>query len=118
VREGLLNDWLKHVGETVNKTFQNKKDLLGIILSGPGPIKEEFLKGDYIQNQIKKKIIGTVDTGYTGEYGLQETIERSEDLLKEASVTKEKQILQRFFEGMQKGGCKKAAWLYTACTRQ
>ncbi|RLI96740.1 MAG: peptide chain release factor 1 [Candidatus Aenigmatarchaeota archaeon] len=104
VREGLLNDWLKHVGEAVNKTFQNKKDLIGIILSGPGPIKEDFMKGDYIQNQIKKKIIGVVDTGYTGEYGLQETIERSEDLLKEASVTKEKQIVQRFFEEMQKGG--------------
>jgi len=102
VREGLLNDFLKHVGEAVNKIFIEHKEVLGIILSGPGPIKDEFQKGDYMQTQVKNKIIGVVDTSYTGDYGLHETIERGEDLLKEAAVTKEKEILRRFFERLQK----------------
>jgi len=104
VREGLLQDWFKRVGEAANKTFKEHKEVLGIIISGSGPIKEEFLKGDFLHADIKKKVLGVVDTSYTGEPGLHETLERGEDLLKEASVVKEKKILQKFFEELQKDG--------------
>ncbi len=101
VREGLLNDFMKKVAEAVNKVFEEYK-VNGIILSGPGPIKDMFFKEAFIHTDVKNKIIGTVDTGYTGEPGLHETIARSEDLLKEADVTKEKKILQRFFDELPK----------------
>lgn len=102
VREGLLNDWLKEIGEAANKFFEEHKEIMGILLGGPGPIKEFFLKEDYLHADVKKKILGTVDTSYTGEYGLNETIERGRDLIKEASVLKEKKLIQKFFEGLQK----------------
>jgi len=102
IREGLLNDWFKKVGEAANKIFNEHTEVLGIILSGPGPIKDYFFKGEYLHTVIKDKILGTVDTSYTGEHGLHETVERSEDILKEASVTKEKKILQRFFNELQR----------------
>ncbi len=102
IREGLLNDWLKQVGEAANKIFTEHKEVLGIVLSGPGPIKEMFLKEDYMYADVKKKIIGTVDTSYTGPHGLEETLERGEDLLKELGVTKEKLLLQKFFNELQK----------------
>lgn len=101
VREGLLNDFLKQVGEAANKVFETHK-VNGIILSGPGPIKDMFFKEDYMHTDVKNRIIGTVDTSYTGEHGLHETIERGEDLLKEADVVREKQILQKFFTELQK----------------
>lgn len=105
VREGLKNDWFKQVGEIVNKTFGGgEKEVRGIILSGPGPIKEEFLKGDYVQTDIKKKIIGIVDTSYTGEFGLHETVERGKDMIKESEIIKEKKIVQDFLSELQKGG--------------
>jgi len=105
VREGLKNDWFKQVGEIVNKTFGGGgKEVRGIILGGPGPIKEEFLKGDYIQTDIKKKIIGIVDTSYTGEFGLHETVERGKDMIKESEIIKEKKIVQDFLSELQKGG--------------
>ncbi len=102
VREGLLNDWLKHVGEAANKIFEQHPEIIGIIVGGPGPIKDMFLKEDYLHEKVHHKVIGTVDTSYTGEFGLHETIERGSELLKEASVTKEKKLLQRFFEELQK----------------
>lgn len=102
VREGLLNDWFKHVAEASNKIFQEHEEVKGIILSGSGPIKEMFLKEEYLHENVKKKLLGIVDTSYTGDYGLQETLERGEDLIKEAAVTKEKKILQKFFEELQK----------------
>lgn len=102
VREGLLNDWLKRVGEAANKFFEEHKETLGILLGGPGPIKELFMKEDYLHADVRKKILGTVDTSYTGEYGLNETIERGKDLIKEATVLREKKLLQKFFEALQK----------------
>ncbi|MBI4170293.1 MAG: Hint domain-containing protein [Candidatus Aenigmarchaeota archaeon] len=102
IREGLLNDWLKQVGEAANKIFTEHKEVLGIILSGPGPIKDMFLKEDYVFADVRKKIIGTVDTSYTGPHGLEETLERGEALLKELGVTKEKLLLQKFFNELQK----------------
>jgi len=101
VREGLLNDWLKHVGEAADKAFADR-DVIGILLSGPGPIKEILLKDKHVQDKVEKKILGMVDTSYTGEHGLHETIEKAESLLKEASVTREKKVLQRFFDELQK----------------
>lgn len=103
IREGLKHDWFKRVGEAANKAF-NSKDIIGILVSGSGPIKEEFLKGDYLHEDIKKKIVGVVDTSYTGEPGLHETIERGQEYIKEASVTKEKNLLKEFFAELQKGG--------------
>ena len=104
IREGLLNDWLKEIGETANKIFEEHKEILGILVGGPGPIKDIFLKEDYLHAAIKNKVIGTVDTSYTGEYGLHETVERGQDLIKESAVIKEKNILQRFFNELQKTG--------------
>lgn len=102
VREGLLNDWLKHVAEASNKIFEEHKDVKGILLSGSGPVKDMLLKEDFFHDIVRKKILGTVDTSYTGEHGLHETLERGEELLKEADVIKEKKILQRFFNELQR----------------
>jgi peptide chain release factor subunit 1 len=102
VREGLLNDWFKKVAEAANKIFLEHPEVLGIIVSGSGPIKEYLLKEELLHEHVTKKILGTVDTSYTGEYGLHETLERSGDLLKEAGIMKEKKILQRFFQELQK----------------
>jgi stalled ribosome rescue protein Dom34 len=102
IREGLLHDFLKKVGEIATANFKQLPDLIGVIIAGPGPIKDEFAEGDFLEYTIKAKILGTVNTAYTGEYGLKEAVERSEDLIAEASVIKEKRILDRFFTELEK----------------
>lgn len=102
IREGLLHDFLKKVGEIASSKFKDCKDLKGIIISGPGPIKEQFAEGDFLEYSVKQKIIGIINTSYTGEYGVRETVERSEDILSQASVIHEKRILDRFFGELQK----------------
>ncbi|KHO48283.1 MAG: peptide chain release factor subunit 1 [archaeon GW2011_AR5] len=103
VREGMLNDWLKNVGEAANKIFEEHKDeVIGIIVSGSGPIKEMFMKEDYMHADVKKKVIGMIDTSYTGAFGVEETVAKSDELLKEAEVTKEKKLLTQFLTELQK----------------
>jgi peptide chain release factor subunit 1 len=103
VRDALLNDFLKEVGDNATQIFLNDlKILKGVIIGGPGPIKEQFIKEGYVHYQIQQKIIGPVSTSYTGEFGLEELVERAKDLLAEAKVTKEKEIVQKLFEELRK----------------
>ncbi len=103
VREGLLNDFMKQVGGIASQKFMEfGKDLLGVIVAGPGPVKEMFAEGDFLQYEIKNKILGIVSVSYSGDYGLHEAVERAEDILKEASITKEKYILDKFFTELRK----------------
>lgn len=100
VREGLINDWYKKIAESLKGIFP--KEIKGIILGGPGPAKDDFFKGNYLQTDIKKQVLGVKSTGYTDEQGLEELLERSEDLLKEAAIAKEKALVQKFFEELKK----------------
>lgn len=103
VREGLLNDFLKEVGEVASAKFKDLKDLKGVIIAGPGPTKNEFAEGDFLVYNIKNKVLGVVDISYTGDTGFKEAVARSEEILKEATITKEKKILDRFFAELAKG---------------
>lgn len=102
VREGLLFDFLKQVGEVANHHFRNIEGLKGIIIGGSGPIKERMAKEGFLMTDLKDKILGVVDTSYSGTEGLDEVLERSEDLLSEASIMKEKLILDKFFNELAK----------------
>ena len=97
IREEAKLEHLKKVGEIANRIFEQEKDLKGIIVGGPGPLKEKFREGDFLDYRLKKKILGLVDTSYTGMQGLQELIKRGESLIKEASIVKERKLMEEFF---------------------
>ena len=101
VREGLINDWYKKIAETAREYF-SKYNLKGIIIGGPGPAKNDFYDGDYFITEVKKKVLGLENTGYTDEQGLEELVQRSQSILAEAAVAKEKELVQRFFEELRK----------------
>lgn len=92
------HEFKKRIGEHMNDAFLGIEDLKGIILGGPGHTKEEFLKGDYLQYELKNKVIATVDTSYTGEFGIREVIDKSMDILEEMDVMQEKQLVQKFLK--------------------
>jgi peptide chain release factor subunit 1 len=102
VREGLINDWYKNIAKNVREYFSKVPNIKGIIIGGPGPAKDDFLDGDYLLTEIKKQVIGIKNTGYTDEQGLEELVQRSQDILAEAAVAKEKALVQKFFEELRK----------------
>ena len=65
-------------------------------------LAHEFLKrigshnGDYMHYELKDKVITTVDTSYTGEFGIRETIDKASGALEELGVIQEKKLVQRF----------------------
>jgi len=97
VRIGLLEDFMKKTAEVANAQFKDMKDLKGVIVGGGGPTKEEFMAGDYLDYRVKEKVIGVVNVSYMGMPGLQEAVDKAEDLMAKAAIVKEKQLLDRFF---------------------
>lgn len=90
------HEFLKRIGDHMNDAYLTVPDLKGVIIGGPGHTKEEFVEGDYLHHEIKQKIITTVDTSYTGEFGIREVMDKSMDILTEIDVMREKKLMQRF----------------------
>ncbi len=104
LREDALNEFLTKVGESASQLLLKQEGLSGIIIGGPGPVKDRFAKEDYLHYEIKKKLLGVKDIGYTGKEGLEELIKRSSDLIQKAAIVKERGLLEKFFIGLQKDG--------------
>lgn len=97
------HEFKKRIGDHMNEDFLPlKDDLKGVIIGGPGFTKEEFVKGDYLQYEIKDKIIATIDTSYTGEFGIREVIDKSADILDDLDVMHEKKVVQKFLKELIK----------------
>ena len=96
--EGAAKDHYKKVAEYMKEAFLNMEGLKGIIVGGPGPTKYDLIEGDFITNEVKKKIIAIKDLGYTGEFGLEELLEKSQDVLAQEDVMEEKKIIGKLLE--------------------
>ena len=102
IREIAAQEFYDRVGEIANRELESLEQLKGVIIGGPGPTKETFLDGDHLHTELKKKVLGIKDLSYTGEFGLQELVEKSKDLLVEQAITKERDLLVKFFETLAK----------------
>ena len=102
IREGAAKDHYKKVANYIKEQFLTRENLKGIIVGGPGPTKYEFVEGGYITNELKKKIIAIKDLSYTGEFGLQELLDKSQDVLAKEEVADEKEVMQKFFDLLAK----------------
>lgn len=96
------HEFYKKVADIVNEAFLAQKDLKGILVGGPGPTKDYFVKSEYLHYELQKKVIDTFDTGYTDEYGLKELVEKARDALKDLDLMREKNVMQRLFEEIRK----------------
>jgi len=95
-REMQLNEYFTRVGQHANETFLPIETLKGLILAGPGPTKYDFEKGDYLNYQLKNKIIDTIDTAYVEEQGVKEVVEKAPEIMRKVRYIEEKQIMQQF----------------------
>jgi len=97
--EQVAHEFYVRIGEYATKYFL-EKDIKGLIIGGPGPNKYEFYEGEYLHYELKKKVLGLVDTGYTGEEGIRELINRSENLLQQSKLMHEKQVFNNLMQTM------------------
>jgi peptide chain release factor subunit 1 len=96
-------DFMKRIAEHTNEIFSQIPDLRTILIGGPGPTKEYFLKAELLREDLRKKIGGVIDTGYTDEQGIKELVNKSHELLADLEIMKEKSLMQRFMTELVAG---------------
>ena len=107
LREEAAADFYKKVATIMNEEFLAMgHDLKGILIGGPGMTKETFANGNWINNQLKLKVIAVKDLSYTNEFGLKELLERSQDKLAQEEIILEKGVMGEFLTGLAKESTK------------
>jgi peptide chain release factor subunit 1 len=102
LRDMVLNDFYTRVGDHANDAFLAIPKLTKIIVGGPGNTKNEFLRGNYLNYQLRDKIVAIVDTAYTEEQGVKEALEKAAEKLERIELVEERRIVQRFLSEVSK----------------
>jgi len=97
-REIAVKEHFKKVGDLMKDQFLGMDNLKGILLGGPGPTKYDFVDSGVLTADVKNKIIAIKDLSYTGDFGLQELLDKSQDELANEEVAKEKKLVGQFLE--------------------
>ncbi|MFH1200442.1 MAG: LAGLIDADG family homing endonuclease [Candidatus Micrarchaeota archaeon] len=93
--------YYKRIGEAMD-AYVGIKNFKGVIVGGPGPAKEDFLRMHPFHHELK--VLAIVDTGYTEEQGLRELLEKSEGVISEQESVKEKRLINDFMKAVTTGG--------------
>ena len=103
-REMELTYYYHRVAEHATRVFIESAKVTGLVVGGPGPTKEEFLKGGYLHYELQKKVLATIDLGYSGREGVRELVEKASDVLKDVRLVEEKKLVQKFLFEVNKQG--------------
>jgi peptide chain release factor subunit 1 len=97
-REIAVKEHFGKIAEVMKDQFFNMEGLKGIIIGGPGPTKYDFVDSGLITADLKKKILGIKDLSYTEEFGLEELVDKSQDILAQEEIADEKKVVNQFLE--------------------
>ena len=97
LREMELTYYYNRVATTTREYFLDIYPIKGLIISGPGPTKEDFVNGSYLEYRLQDMIISTIDASYSGSEGVREAFDKSADVLSDFRMVEEKKIVERLF---------------------
>jgi peptide subunit release factor 1 (eRF1)/intein/homing endonuclease len=98
LREMELTEYYSRVADHAKKAFLEQRNIRALIVSGPGPTKEEFVKNGYLDYRLQNAITGIIDSGYAGREGVREAIEKSGKLLENVRAIDESRLVQKFLK--------------------
>jgi peptide chain release factor subunit 1 len=98
LREIATDDFYKRIGKHASQIFLEVEDLQGLLIGGPSPTKEDFIKGSYLHYELQKRILGEFDVAYTDESGLYELVDASGEVLEGMDLMREKKLMTRFMK--------------------
>lgn len=102
VTEGLAKEFFRRVAEAMKNIFFNMPKLKGILIGGPMPTKEDFLKEGQLVTKLKEMVIAVKDLGNTDESGLEDLVNLAREELESQEIIHEKKLLETFFETLGK----------------
>src|SRR4029079_18083371 len=98
LRDNELNEYYRRVASHAYKVFIEQYTVKGLIVGGPGPTKETFVREEYLDYRLQNNIVATLDTSYSGDEGVREIIDKVNDqgIMSEFRSMEEKKIVKKF----------------------
>jgi peptide chain release factor subunit 1 len=105
LRENELNEYFNRVRDHAQRVFIDQFNVKGLIVGGPGPTKDNFLKEEYLDYRLQNNVIATLDTSYSGDEGIREIIDKVNDqgVMSEYRLMEEKRVVKRFMSEVHSG---------------
>ena len=104
LREEAVARFLKRIADDMKQIFieEAQFELKGVIIGGPGQIKDQVV--EYFDIRLKDKIVGIKDLGYGGDKsGISELVAESDDILKGVILIEEKRLVHQFLDALMEG---------------
>jgi peptide chain release factor subunit 1 len=99
--EAAKESYYSRVGDAMDETLF-ASGISRVIVGGPGPIKEIFIKKKPYNYQFK--ILGVSDIGYVDDYGISQLAAKSVDIINEEKTVRQRQMLEKFLKEIVKDG--------------
>ena len=105
LRDNELNEYYRRVADYAQKIFIDQFNTKGLIVGGPGPTKDTFIREEYLDYRLQNSIISIVDTSYTGEEGVREIIDKvnEQGIMSEYRLMEEKKMVKKFMGEVHSG---------------
>jgi len=105
LREEMLKTFLDEIAEKSKNAFMKKAredKLLGIIVGGPGFVKDKLIDDDHLHQELQDEIIATKSLDVAGEAGLSRLVDKAEESIEDSQVVKERNLVTEFFDNLNK----------------
>ncbi|MGI0064292.1 MAG: peptide chain release factor aRF-1 [Nitrosopumilaceae archaeon] len=98
LREMELTYFFNRVAAITKEYFIDIYPIKGLIISGPGPTKEEFINDNYLEYRLQDMILDTIDASYSGSEGIREAFAKSAEILSDYRMVEEKKMVEDLFK--------------------
>jgi len=98
LREMELTYFYNRVAHITKEYFIDIYPIKGLIISGPGPTKEDFINGNYLEYRLQNMILDTIDASYSGSEGIREAFAKSMEILSDFRMVEEKKLVEDLFK--------------------
>jgi peptide chain release factor subunit 1 len=105
LRDNELNEYYRRVADYAQKIFIDEYGVKGLIIGGPGPTKEGFIREEYLDYRLQNNVIAVLDSSYSGSEGVRELIDKVNDqgIMADYRLMEEKKIVKRFISEVYSG---------------
>jgi peptide chain release factor subunit 1 len=101
-RDMELSYFFHRIAEHATKVFLENHKVMALIVGGPGPTKDDFLRGNYLHYELKNMLLNTVDTQSASREGVREALDKSSEAISNICWPEEKMVVQRFLAELGK----------------
>ena len=104
IRKQMLKTFLTEISDKAQNAFLPKAregKLLGIVIGGPGFVKDKLVEDDYLHKELQERVIATESIGHSGEGALKELVQKAEESIDDSEAVREKKMVNEFFDHLK-----------------